>query len=212
MRRVVNVSLLKVGVILLAITCVFLCGNCVEAKSKKNADAIAAYMRYLRNECDNSYQFATIDVDNDGVKELYVTRDQGYHAKVYAYWDGGLKEIQDCFSGEFKYYKKKKIMYATTFHSGEWITRYTKVNKKTKTVKEVALAYGVDHVTEKGVSVVYKYYVQGKKTTKKKYNAYVKKLVKGQKAIYVRQFSEDKKAKKVALHDNTYAARTKYLK
>jgi hypothetical protein len=180
----------------------------VQAKTASKKTVAAAYTKLLTSSstldevpCTNSLsdlQFAVFDINNDGIEELYVTGDEGYHANIYAYVNNKVKLIDSAFSGDYFYYKNANLVLNSTFHSGVFTTDYKKfTGKKMTTLSE---KNGIDFYDgEVHSEIKYTYKIKGKTTTKAKYAAYVKKLK-----------SNAKKAK-LKLRDNTKNNRSKYL-
>lgn len=177
-------------------------------KSAKNAEATAAYRYFLMSDqviedniCSTKedLQFAVIDINHDGIKEIVTTGDQMYHACVYAYIDDEVKMIDDAFSGSYVWYKNKNLVYRNSAHTGYYPESYSQFKNGKMVV--LANAEGWDYFdANENYSIKYKYYIKGKKTTKQKYNAYVKKL------------KSNGKEGKISLHANTASNRKKYLK
>lgn len=153
-------------------------------------------------------KFALMDINQDRVPELIFTPDDGYHVEIVAYINKKAKCVGSGFSGYQKYYLKKHIFLSQTTHTGTDIYTYYKfTGKKMKTVAE---KYGDDTynaVTGKikskqmlGKFAPYKYTVNGKAVSKKKYNTYIKKLLSGVKSV------------KPKWHKNTAINRKKYLR
>ena len=100
---------------------------------------------------------------------------------IYTYTKGKVKKLVSVGQGEFeKYYLKNKILYSNWGHMDYFYTEYYKF-QGSKLVKK---AYQKETISlKKGNPVVtHKYYVNGKRVSKSKYKAYVKKLTKGDKA------------------------------
>lgn len=191
----------------------------VQAASKRTA-AKRAYAKILSSEKDAggiistswglgaATKFALLDINQDKVPELIFTPDDGYHVDIVAYIKGKAKSVGSGFSGEQKYYPKKHIYFSHTTHTGA--DSYTYYKFTGNKMKAVAEKYGdceynaVTGKKKKIGSVItfapYLYKVRGKKVSKKKYQAYVKKLLSGAKDV------------KPKWHKNTAKNRKKYLR
>jgi hypothetical protein len=181
----------------------------VQAKTASKKTVAAAYKKLLTSSSTltESYlgttdlsklEFAVFDINGDGVKELYLTGDDGYHANIYTYYKGKVKQIDSAFSGKYIYYRNANLVYSDTYHSS-----FDKSYSKLKNGKMVTLASAEGEITfdenDNQVITYSKYTVKGKTTTKAKYNAYVKKLKSG------------KTKGKLKLYKNTQKNRNKYL-
>ena len=178
------------------------------SKKEKNAEATAAYRYFLMSEqvCEDNIcsdleqlEFAMLDINHDGIKELYTTGDDSYHAKVYSYMDDEVKLIDESFAGSYIWYKNKNLVFSNSAHTGYYPESYAKFANGKMVV--LANAEGQDYFDKDGnFSIKYKYYVKGKKVTKKEYKAYVKSL------------TRNAKKGKITLHKNTESNRKKYVK
>jgi len=142
-------------------------------------------------EKEGTDTFMILDVDGNGIPELIERRDE-YDSNgnlwTYDYSKKKMKFMKGLECGVVFYPKKHAIYLMYDVGYNYW---YKVTNGK---MKAVAYCY-TDFVSEDD----YEYEVNGKKTTKAKYNKYVKKLKKG-------------KAVKLKLVKNTQANRNKYLK
>lgn len=176
--------------------------------SEKKAKKVLGNNLYTQVS-SSSCKFALIDLNKDGIKEMVMTSDGGYHAEILAYVKGKVKIVGNSFAsaGTDKYYPNKKIYYTAILHMGDVIYTHYKFNGKT--MKAVAEKHGSDYInlktgkpkksSEMSTFAPYKYTVNGKKVSKKKYQSYVKKLLKGA------------KSQKLKWHKNTKANRSRYL-
>ncbi|MDO5155350.1 MAG: hypothetical protein Q4D51_05240 [Eubacteriales bacterium] len=165
-------------------------------KSFLTSQEMLSQESFARNLSD--IQFAIVDLNHDGRNELITTTDDLYHANVYAYLGGKMTNIDWVFSGSYDCYKNKNLVFKSMAHTGDFYESYSKfVDGR---MKVFAYAEGFDDFSTGSYRIKYKYYVGGKKTTAKKYKAYVKKLKKGG------------KKGKIKLHRNTAANRKKYIK
>lgn len=146
----------------------------------------------------SALEFATFDIDHNGIQELIVTGDNMYHANVYAYLGGKVTLIDSAFSGSYAYYKNKNLVFNSSAHTGYYPESYSVY--KNGRMKVLANAEGQDYVSGNTVKIKYTYYINGKKTTAKKYKAYVKQLKTGA--------TEGK----LNFHKNTTENRNKYIK
>ena len=169
----------------------------------EKAEKVTGYIGSGLEECE----FALIDLNKDGTKEMVFTSDAGYHTSILAYVNGKVKCVGGGFAGDQKYYPNKHLYYSLTAHTGDMIYTYYKFTGKK--MKAVAEKHGWDYMNmvtgeqktgdEVATYAPYKYTVKGKTVSKKKYQAYVKKLKKGAKSA------------KLKWHKNTKSNRTKYL-
>ena len=195
-------------VLMCCIVCL-LPGN-VQAASKATK-AKKAYANFLvKQEKEMTYQtlkFGLIDINKDGVPELVTTPDDWYHADIYAYVKGKVKNVGWAFSGECAFYPSRKVYYSHTCHTGTDEYHYYIFNGKK--MKEVACKYGSDNINavtgepkqdnEWLNFEPYKYTVKGKVVTEEEYNQYTANLVK------------NAKKKKPTMRKNTAKNRRKYL-
>lgn len=133
-------------------------------------------------------KFALLDINQDGVSELIFTPD-GSRFQIVTYINGKLKGFGPGFSDKRKFFPNKHIVYSQIMRMGDDVYTYYKFTGNK--MKIVAEKYGCDYmnaVTGKkkknptGYSFApYAYKVNGKKVSKKKYQAYVKKLLFGTK-------------------------------
>ena len=180
------------------------------SRPKVNSKIVSnAYKSFLNSSSifDNDYlgtnnlanlEFAVIDINHDGIKELVVTGDNMYHANIYAYLGGKVTRIDSAFSGDYVYYKNKNLVFNSSAHTGYYPESYAVY--KDGRMKVLANAEGKDVITGDTYEIKYDYYINGKQTTAKKYKAYVKKLTVG--AVNG----------KLTLHKNTASNRDKYTK
>lgn len=181
-----------------------------QSATSRSKSAIKAYKKILSSEKEakkvatyfDRLKFDVIDINKDGIKEIVVTDDDGYHAEIYAYVNGKVKEVGSSFAsgnGD-KYYPDRHIYYTQLFHSGEYLHQYYKFDGKK--MKLVAEQNGYDVYVEQidKIKTVTEYLIKGKPVSRRKYKAYVKKILNGA------------KGKKFKWHKNTKANRQKYLR
>lgn len=139
--------------------------------------------------------FALIDLNGDRIPEFLASQDDGYHMDIYAYVNGKAKRVGEGFAGGRIYYPNIYTYYSWTIHTGAYDREYYRFNGKKmiqvcskhgsseynaitgkkKTIKEVEQA--------KDEFAPYLYKVNGKKTTKAKYDETVRHIKKrGRKA------------------------------
>lgn len=169
--------------------------NMQKSKDSKAKLAYAKKMKELSRTTEeySNWEFALIDLNKDGIPEMAITHDEGYHLTIYSYVNGKVKDVGAGFSGEQKYYPNKKLYYSVTGHSGYVYMAYYRFNGR----RMVKLAYieGDIFIGEKS----YTYYIGDKKVSKTKWEKYVRKLKKGA------------KEEKLKYHKNTSLNREKYL-
>ena len=157
--------------------------ECVAA-SAKGEKALKAYNTALKDvnsvvlkDCvGNDYKFAVIDINDDGVKEMVTTGDDGYHCYIFSFINGSIKEVCDGYAGGEKFYPNKKIYCSTTTRFNETYTYYYKFTGK----KMILMAEKKEDAVDPSV-FKYDYKVNNKSVSKKKYNKYIKKLMSGAK-------------------------------
>lgn len=169
-------------------------GTEAEAASK-NKKALKAYADYVKSQ--NVSKFAVADVNGDGVKEL-LSQDS-----LYIYKSGKVVEAAYGIGFRYSLYPNKNYIFYNQQYDTSGAEGYYRLTKKGK-LKELAYneRTGNDFLAEYGVCEKEKhiYRVNGKKVSKKKYNAYVKKLTKNAKQL------------KPKYRKNTAKNRKKYLK
>lgn len=158
------------------------------AMTKANKKAHTAFKKQLKKAKktfgmgSKSYKikYAYVDVDGDKVDELIIYPGFGYCSQViYDYQKGKSKEVCVASQGNFtRYYPKLKVIYIkNSGHMGVLHDTYYKWKSgKYVGVAEVWKDYGSRSYNEKPVSTTY--FLNGKKASKAKYKAYVKRLIK----------------------------------
>ena len=195
-------KLMKKFVILLtmivALSCVNVNGNVVLAKKVTQAQkAKKAYANFLTKNTGAKKKFAVVNLNKDSIPELVIYN--GTDRLVYAYINGKLKcigkEISDRIYLETTFYPSKNLIYSEEMIKNFISISYEKFDGKK--VKEVASKEGTYDSS-------YKYKVEGKKVSAKKYNNYVKQLnLKGK--------VKKVKVSKIKLVKNTDSNRLKQL-
>ncbi len=126
--------------------------------------------------------YAYKDVDGDNIDELIIEPGYGYYFQgIYKYKKGRVVQVCAIGQGPFKkYYPQKKVIYSKkTGHMGVLVDHYFKWSNGTyKIVASVQRTYSGDY--DKAPDTV-EYFINNKKTTKKRYQSYTKKLIKGDK-------------------------------
>lgn len=155
-------------------------------KAAKKKAAMKAYRKMLKKgvspsgiEFPHGTKFLLKDVNKDGIPELIVDTDfNSYLAAVdmvYTYYNGKIKEVAISDHGKTGIYQKGNVLMKCSGNIGRYTFSVYKI------VKGKAKVLAVEKMdTAKPNS---DYYIGGKKTTEKKYLAYVKKLTKGSKLI-----------------------------
>lgn len=166
----------------------------ITVKDKKAKKAYAKKLGNLHDDTEygTEWEFALIDLNKDGVSEIVITHDEGYHLEIWAYVKGKVKSVGGGFSGDQKYYPNKKLYYSTTFHASVNIEYYRFNGKK---MEELAHIEGNTMGED-----TYTYHIGKNKVSKRKWKKYEKKLKKGA------------KEEKLKFHKNTAANRKKYMK
>ncbi len=160
-----------------------------EAMSAKNKKAHKAYMAQVKVDKRNynvysKMQYAMLDIDGDNVDELITCPDYTFCSQiVYGYRNGKVVEIARIGGGYYTCsYKKTKVLYVDeSGQQGCYFQNYYQM--KNGIYEEVA--YREKNYNGKNgewrKKPVCTYYVKGKKTSKAKYQNFVKKLEKGKK-------------------------------
>ncbi|MCI8648352.1 MAG: hypothetical protein HFE76_16520 [Firmicutes bacterium] len=157
------------------------------AAATPNSKAHKAYVNQIKKDkkkyCSGEkLQYAYKDLNGDGIDELITYPGFGYCMEIlYTYTNGKVKKLKELGQREFeKYYLKNKVLRSSGGHMDHYDTTYYKF-QGSRLVKK---AYQTETISiKKGNPVVtHKYYINGKKVSKSKYKAYVKKLTKGDKA------------------------------
>jgi hypothetical protein len=160
-----------------------------------------AYKKFLTSRTDEGVaayvsinslkkiQFALIDINHDGYKELFITENEGDHAKIFAYLGGKVTCIDGSTHYGYIYYENVNLVVNSVMHRRTDISNYKQYQYGH--MKTVAESYG----EMDGDSIYYKYTytIKGKKTTRKKFNAYIKSLQKGNKIADINQYANTAK-------------------
>lgn len=147
----------------------------VNAASKRTK-ALTAYQKKLTRLDSRYNKFALIYLDKDSIPELLITPDFSVHAvagEVYTYTGGKLKQLKYAGSdyGRLIYSKKKSVVSNSAWINGYGaISTFYRFNKKGKgtKLKKFEEAYLPKTL----------YKINGKKVSKQKYNAEMKKIEK----------------------------------
>lgn len=160
----------------------------ISAETTKNKKAHKAFKQELPKLAKKyggqlgGIAYAYRDVDGDDIDELIIEPGYGYYFQgIYKYKNGRVKRVCAIGQGPFRrYYPKKKIIFSQkTGHMGILIDNYFKWNNGTyKVVAYAVRTYSGDY--GKAPDTV-EYFINNKKTTKKRYQSYTKKLIKGDK-------------------------------
>lgn len=133
--------------------------------------------------------YAYVDFNHDGIDELITSPARAHgiegmpEAIFYTYANGKVKKLKTLYVPDElgKYYKKGQSFsyYYEYPYDPDSMTYYYKFNGK----KFVKKAYMKETIKIKGgePESMFKYFVEGKKVKKSKYQSYVKKLTKGDK-------------------------------
>lgn len=126
--------------------------------------------------------YAFVDVDGDDIDELIIEPGYGYYYQgVYRYRHGRVKRVCAIGQGPFKrYYPKRKVIYSKkTGHMGTLMDHYFKWSNGTyKIVAYAVRTYSGDY---DAAPDTIGYYINNKKTTKRKYQSYTRRLIRGDK-------------------------------
>lgn len=211
----------KKGVAFLLIAALFITGWNIPqtaAAATKNFQAIKAYKSLLSKKTYKwgespsnvtaNYDFACIDLNRDGVKELVVknnwtTYAEGY-CKVFAYVNHKIKCVTTCY--DIDWYKKGKIIGIEDAHTGAYWGDFYQLSSKGKLIKKAHYS-GTDmkeyakHIKHRSGMVYYtSFQIANKEVSYKTYKKQLKRLLKS------------KKPTKFEYHQNTAANRKAFLK
>lgn len=162
-----------------------------------------------------NYDFATVDINGDGIPELIDYFTQGaassYRARVYTYTEGRVSYVGKCWRvGPSKVYKKGHLLYHIYVSGGAFEISHFRISGGK--LKRIAFASGSYFDPDPSLSgkhigyhhgLTFKYQslkINGKSVSWSGYKAGLKKLRKG-----------STKAKKIKYHTNTEVNRAKYL-
>lgn len=179
------------------------------SKSKKAKLAYKKYLSSSEQYWGNSYyntsyfKFVIKDLNGDGVPEMIVGNKYANmvdsNFRIFTYYNGKIVELTDVYSGKIdKIYPKKNLIVISGSKQGEYWTYYYKIVNYA--LQTIATVKGYDYLEGHEGKIVYSYYVKDNKTTKAKFNQYIKKI-KG-----------SAKASSYKLRANTASNRSKYLK
>ncbi|MBQ9608898.1 MAG: hypothetical protein IJV15_05565 [Lachnospiraceae bacterium] len=186
-----------------------------QAASKKNIKkAKAAYVKELKKakKGNSSYtlgtdiKFALVDINIDGLPEMFITGDDLYHGTLLAYVSGKVKQVGYVFSGDAAVFTKRKVYYTSTIHTGDWFEEYYVFNGKE--MKLVASKHGSDYMNlvngkmknyDNGEEITYEpflYKVRGKNVSESEYDKYVARLTEGKRAkINLKKYNSQNRKK-----------------
>lgn len=131
--------------------------------------------------------FAVKDLNHDGIPELIIDTETVYGMScmdvVYTYYKGKISFVTKTNHGYAESYSKGTVFATGQMNHGYGTLSIYSIQKG----KAKEMAYYIDD-TASGADEIegIVYYVADKKTTKKKYNAYVKKLTKGTKSSSIK--------------------------
>lgn len=210
----------KKGVAFLLIAALFITGWNIPqtAAATKNSQAIKAYESLLSKKTYEwgdttanitaNYDFACIDLNRDGVKELVVKNSwasygDGY-CKVFAYVDHKIKCVINCYA--IDWYKKGKIIGIGDVHAGIDWGEFYQLSTKGKLINK-ANYVGTDTKKDakkikhrSGTFYYTSFQIANKEVSYKTYKKQLKRLLKS------------KKPTKFEYHKNTAANRKAFLK
>lgn len=152
------------------------------ASSKKSA--LKAYGNALMNgelTVSDDTTFSVEDINHDGTPELILFSTNSGLKRLYTYYKGEIKSIISYSSSCYTKYYKKGCVFAVYRYYGEGrdqedVTHYKIIKGKIKQT-----AYYYDDISTGTITPTIKYEIKDKEVSKKKYEAYVKKLTKGSK-------------------------------
>lgn len=136
---------------------------------------------YKNNNEKISYAFK--DLNGDGIDELITYPGYGFCTeKIYTYSKGKVKEIANVGQGDFsKFYKKNKVLYCERGHMDIYNSQYYKFKEK-KLIRKAYQLEIVEWGNDTDPIIMYEYYINENNVSKDRYEKYVKKLIKGEKA------------------------------
>lgn len=177
---------LAISVLLVACVPVGMTSNTVQAAGKK-AKAMKAYKKELKRieakESTSNREFAIYDVNHDGMPELVTNfcKDSVLGA-LYTFTGKKVTEVSIVHLGHggFCFYRKGKVFQTSGENFGHYGELYHSILKGKS--KELA-SFTDDSGSLSKNAVGPEYKIGSKKVSKKKYNAYVKKLTKNSKIV-----------------------------
>ena len=198
MKKAVSMAVLASAVLF---SSVFSGGLQTVGAVDKNAKAHAAYEELLTDgdkvekitghsgDRLNEFKFALLDMNEDGVEEMVLTPDDGYHVEVFSYVKEDVKMVGSGYAGGQEYYPNKHLYFSHTTHMGAdeyYAYRFNRKKMKLLAQKVGSMYFNVVTGEEKSDEEQdsfepYEYKVKGKVVSEKKYEAYIGKLLKGAK-------------------------------
>lgn len=159
------------------------------AANSVNKEVRSAYLKQVKKDKkeyksnNEKISYAFKDLNGDGIDELITYPGYGFCTEIiYTYNKGKVKEIANVGQGDFsKFYKKNKVLYCERGHMDVYNDEYYKFKGK----KLIRKAYRLEIVEwDNGANPVttYEYYINDNNVSKDRYEKYVKKLTKGDKA------------------------------
>ena len=185
MNKKIRIVLLLFMLIL--ICCIPVSANAMSAANKKAHRAFTSQLKKdKRMYCDSirpKLKYAYADIDGDKVDELITVPGFGaIYQSIYDYKNGKIRNVAGVGQGSFtKYYPKKKVIYVNkSGHMGVLCDYYWKSVKGVYRITAYAkYDYGRRSYSQKPEKTTY--YVNNKVVSKKNYNAYIKRITKGEK-------------------------------
>lgn len=177
---------------------------------KKNKKALKAYKKILSRDkyqisSTNDFKFDVYDINGDGVQELIIDSGGKYsycmYGEVYTYTGGKAKKLKSPYSYGAPVIYSNGVIYFSYAHTGGYYFDYFRIKKGKQ--KIAARYYCHDGYNPKTGGVKFftdECKLNGKKSSVKKYNKWVKNLERNARVITL------------DMHSNTYSNRNYYLK
>ncbi len=135
----------------------------------------AAYLDYIKNNPTGSSKYTLFDIDGDNIDEMIMYG--GYiNYMLFNYYAKEVRSLDMSKYGTFRIYPETHAVWASYGHKNSWSESWKQINSRgAKNIAEKE--WKLDPKTQAFTN--YKYKVNGKRVSKKKYKTTVKRLKKG---------------------------------